>query len=903
MIRRAGIALMGMLLHGLSCGVGCLHAQEAAVADAPRAAAYRLVPTERERPHPFSATEFPSYRRPRIGLVLSGGGARGLAQLGVLRALDEAGIRPDFIAGTSIGSIIGGLYAAGYSTRRLEQTIRTIDWDDLLQLTNPSGRDDLFVDQKPVSDRSIVTLRFDGLRPVLPLAVSNGQRLTNLLNSLALDAIYHSRSFEQLGIPFRAVATDLYTGARVVLDSGSLSEAMRASATVPVLYAPVLRDSMALIDGGINANIPVDIARSWGCDLVIAVNTTSPPRRSAQITNPLETLDQVLNLLMERGNAEQLQHADVVITPSIGDHLATDFRDVDSLIAMGYRQAVHMLPAILRARRELFARALADSATGLLRSASPPVRFPDAVLDTLARLLTTSHSAAIDVSPSSAARSGWRVSAKLLPRLRSVVITGASKELLRTLESETEGVLSRPFNATVVRDVCERVLTVYRSRGYALAGIASLEIDTGAGMLRMHLDEGRIGSVSVVGNSRTNAVVILREFPLQTGHLFRTEDALDGMTNITALNLFHQVSFQILDESRDPAIVIRVEERPSQVLQISTLVDDERNAQLALELRDMNLFGTGTELSGLFFGGFENRRYAVRYNTNRMWYTNLGMTLETYYDLRDFNSYRERTDLPFNRFSREIDLRLRRILYGAQATLGLYTGRFGNVTGNLTIEQQELNTVQRLTETAAALHEAQRIVSFGFGTTIDTKDRYPYPRKGMFLQIAYTSAQAALGSEVPFSRVKAEYDVFISSANETWTAHPRLLFGYGDKTMPRTEDFRLGGLSTFYGMREGEFTGQQLFVGSLELRARLPIRFLFESYLSFRYDIGRTWEIPEQIKFGDLRHGAGLALCLDTPIGPADLAIGKSFLFLTQNGATYTKWGPANLYFSIGVGL
>jgi NTE family protein len=900
MIRRARNALLGLLL------VAIVHTQAGtpegggASGDSVRGPVLRLLPRNQQHIRPFGDQTFPSYRRPRIGLVLSGGGARGLSQIGVLRALEEAGIRPDFVSGTSIGSIIGGLYAAGYSVDQLERAITSIDWDELLRLSNQGGRENLFVDQKPVSDRSIVTILFDGLRPVIPQAVSNGQRLTNLLNDLVLRAPYHSANFDELSIPFRAVATDLYSGTRVVLSSGSLAEALRASATIPVLYSPVTRDSLALVDGGMNANIPADLARAWGCDLVIVVNTTSPPRHPSQITNPLETLDQVLNILMEKSNAEQLRYADVVITPDLGDHLATDFDNADSLIIHGYHEAATAVPAIRDVQRALLAQSLDGEARGVTGDTTFHARFPDRVLDTLARLLHSSNSRSIDVA---GAGDGWAVSADFLPRLRAIRIIGAARELEPVLRDEVEACLQRPVCAETVRRVCERTLGVYRSRGYALAKIDSVTIDTLAGRMELVVREGRIGSVFVEGNSRTDTVVILREFPLRQGQLFRTEDARTGMDNITSLNLFHQVSFSVDEELRDPTVSIRVEERPSQVLQISALVDDERNAQAAVELRDANFLGTGSELAGSFFGGFRNRRYTLRYNTNRVWYTNLGLKTELYYDIRDFNTYRDTPGLPFNRFAREIAIQSRRVLLGAQMSAGFYAGRFGYVTGALTLEHQELNSFATVEPDATGINEEQRVVSFSIGTTIDTQDRFPYPRKGMYLLFTYVSAQTALGSEAAFTRVRAQYDVYITAPGQRWTVHPRVLFGYGDRTMPRTEDFRLGGLATFYGMRESEFTGQQVFVGSVELRTLLPVKFLFDSYLLLRYDLGRTWDIPEQIKFADLRHGAGIAIGLDTPIGPADFGIGRSFLFARENGKSFTQWGPTALYFSVGIGL
>ncbi|MBR9977365.1 MAG: patatin-like phospholipase family protein, partial [Bacteroidetes bacterium] len=277
--------------------------------------------------------------QPHLGLVLSGGGARGLAQIGLLRALEEAGIRPDLIVGTSIGSIIGGLYASGYNARRLQHTIRDIEWNKIMRMHDAADRNFLSLDHKPISDRSILTLRFDGLQPILPQAVSNGQRLTNLLNELTLQALYHADDFDHLGIPFRAVATDLHSGKSVTLSSGGLAECMRASSTLPVMYSPVVRDSLLLVDGGLLANIPVNVARAEGCEYILAVNTTSPLRDSDQLNTAFDVIDQVFNIVMIPPGEEQLAQADMVIAPDLRHVDGMDFSIADSLIAIGYASA------------------------------------------------------------------------------------------------------------------------------------------------------------------------------------------------------------------------------------------------------------------------------------------------------------------------------------------------------------------------------------------------------------------------------------------------------------------------------------------------------------------------------------------------------------------------------------
>ena len=286
-----------------------------------------------------------------------------------------------------------------------------------------------------------------------------------------------------------------------------------------------------------------------------------------------------------------------------------------------------------------------------------------------------------------------------------------------------------------------------------------------------------------------------------------------------------------------------------------------------------------------------------------MFYTPFSFTAEGYWGFTDFNAYEDVEGLPRNRFDREATSVYRAIGYGATAAFGLYVQRFGHLLGKLRYEQQSIRTTEFRQRDATAIAENHALVSVGVSATVDTQDRYPFPRKGILFRGDYTSAQTALGGDVAFSRLWAMYELYIPIYKEMIVFHPRFEFGYGDKTMPRFEEFRLGGLSKFIGMRENEFNGRQIVIGSAEVRYSLPFDILFDSYVSLRYDLGQTWEKPELIRISELRHGSGLMVGLDTPIGPANFGIGKSFYFVRNNPETSVRWGSTNLYFSIGVEL
>ena len=213
--------------------------------------------------------------RPRVGLVLSGGGARGAAHVGVLKVLDEMRIPVDAIAGTSMGAVVGGLYASGMSVAEIEKLLRSVNWEDAFRDRPP--REELGFRRKQ-DDREFLVRYALGVTDkgfVLPRGLVQGQKLEQVLRSAALPvaAIQH---FDRLPIPFRAVATDLETGEAVVMDSGDLVTAMRASMSAPGVFAPAQREGRLLVDGGLVENLPVEIARAMDVDVLIVVDVSFP---------------------------------------------------------------------------------------------------------------------------------------------------------------------------------------------------------------------------------------------------------------------------------------------------------------------------------------------------------------------------------------------------------------------------------------------------------------------------------------------------------------------------------------------------------------------------------------------------------------------------------------------------
>jgi NTE family protein len=284
------------------------------------------------------AASAPAAQRPlRVGLVLSGGGARGTAHVGVLKVLDELQVHVDAIAGTSMGAVVGGLYASGMSGKQIEQLLRSVDWQDAFRDRPP--RADLGFRRKQEDRDYLVNLPlgFHGRKLQLPAGLIQGQKLVQILRQATLPVAGIS-DFDHLPIPLRAVATDLETGEAVIMHSGDLTTAMRASMGVPGLLAPTEREGRLLVDGGLVENLPIDVARSMGVDALIVVDAGFPLQSRDKLDSITSVSNQALAILVQRDVAPQratLGPGDVLIKPQLDELASYDFNAVARAVRAG----------------------------------------------------------------------------------------------------------------------------------------------------------------------------------------------------------------------------------------------------------------------------------------------------------------------------------------------------------------------------------------------------------------------------------------------------------------------------------------------------------------------------------------------------------------------------------------
>ena len=271
-------------------------------------------------------------KNPRVGLVLSGGGAKGFAHIGVLKTLDSLGVRVDYVAGTSMGAVIGGLYAAGYSGKQLDSIISAANFD--LLITDAVPRKSKTFYERKNAEKYALSLPFSNFKIHLPSSISRGQNVFNLLSKLTLN-VSGVKDFSKLPVPFYCIATDMQTGQEVVLDHGNLAQAIAASSALPTLYQPVTLDNKLLMDGGIVNNYPIIGLESKDLDIIIGVDVQDGLLTINKLESVSNILIQISNFRVAEEMVGKSKLTDIYIKPKVSEYSIVSFKDGDEIIRKG----------------------------------------------------------------------------------------------------------------------------------------------------------------------------------------------------------------------------------------------------------------------------------------------------------------------------------------------------------------------------------------------------------------------------------------------------------------------------------------------------------------------------------------------------------------------------------------
>ena len=290
------------------------------------------------------STSFGQQRPHKIGLVLSGGGARGAAHIGILKVFEQEKIPIHCIAATSFGSLVGGLYSLGYSAAEIERAFSDQAWDSIFS-DAPERRLTRLIERR--NARYQAQISFRGWNPELPTGLLEGQRLTEALDRLITARLLQAEyDFDKLPIPFRAVATNLVDGKAYVFRKGSMTEALRASMAIPLLFTPLEKDGMLLADGGLVDNLPVNVARAMGADIIIAVDVSSPLLPIDKLRTFVDVIDQSISLQMEQNLEASRKLANILLKPDLEKYANSDYEKFPEMVKQGEDEARRRLPEL-----------------------------------------------------------------------------------------------------------------------------------------------------------------------------------------------------------------------------------------------------------------------------------------------------------------------------------------------------------------------------------------------------------------------------------------------------------------------------------------------------------------------------------------------------------------------------
>lgn len=856
----------------------------------------------------------PNYQlwRPKVALVLSGGGARGFSQIGVLKELEQAGIPIDYIVGTSIGAIIGGLYASGYTSEELDSIVRNTNWDEIFSASDKQDRNDLFLDQKKIMDRNLLILRFKKFKLVIPEAISVGAKFNSFIEKLILDARYHTNlSFDNLKIPFRPIATDLVTGNTISLDSSNLAKSIRASATVPLRYSPVKIGSMILVDGGLKANIPIVKAKDFHPDIIISVNTTSPLIDSNGLNTPWNIADQVVSILMRPYSDKAQEESDIVIKPMIGNHKNTDFRNLDSLILFGELATKNSIGKIKKLFKKKEDSIFNNLFTKQIKAKISQIKndIKSIELDNAKRTNTSLSDLLDKISRDSKKYKEIKYNFKLsgdsilvhidsinFDKIQSVEIKNLDDSLIVLLQDKlTLDYYNSYLKINILEKISDDILNELRINGYSYVGISDIKYDRDKKQIIYYLSKGIIRSINI-NVSSTNKFLVKRELTIKKGEFLNAKSIIKSRENLNSVDFIDNIDFDINENPANDSIdiTLKATDRGNQSIRFGMRIDNERYTQVGTDFIQDNLFNRGGRIAIRIAGGLRNQQYYLKTDNTRIFNTLFTSSFSAYYEKYNRYSYEKNTFITRHKFDYKRSDGIAEERYGIKGYFGTQLEKKGRFFGEIRYERQNYWSLSDKFPS-----NDYKIFSLKIETIFDSENMTFFPTEGRKIDISLETSLLNSPDIMSFSKVKFKYLKHFTSGLHTFT--PSIFFGFADETTPLPELYSLGGQYDFFGMREDEIRGKQKVLSSFQYRFKLPFKIFFNSYFLFRYDFGSVWEHFETIKLATLKHGIGISLAFYTPLGPARFSMGRSFYFVKNPNTVF--WGPYIGYFSIGTKL
>lgn len=810
-----------------------------------------------------------------VKLALSGGGARGLATIGVLEAFEEKGITLSAIAGTSIGGIIGGLYASGFTPDQLKGIASRLDFNNLF--SNTPARATMFQTQRRDRGRDLLNIRFRGIVPVIPQALTAGQKLTELLTQLTTEATYLSAGdFSRLPIPFATVTTDMVTGKEVVLTNGSIADAMRATMAYPLAFTGLEMNGKLLMDGGMVNPIPVKIVRKLTSDndFVVAINTSSPLVEKERLVTPVDIANQATSIMTADNLVRNLREADFVISPVSDKIHSADFKQKDTIINYGYYVGQAAAEKII-----LKLQHLNDSLIYLFTEINLNEELMSIRADFENELLNqplTYYELVYHLKEISKRHGLYQLEAIIENRLKYDIyssdlilkVNGFYHLKMSEYKFAFDG--NKAFNDStlmaqinladsiispekLMREI-ENIKDFYHQFKYDLVNVKGVKIDSLMKTITFNIDEAIVKDVRVEQTSRTRHWFIRSLFPIKRGMPYSTRLAAQGINNIYGTDLFDRVTIDLVPEQGEAVVLIRVEEKDFSQMRLGWHWDDEYDSEEFVELLDDNIAGIGLEFLTHARYSPDRQNYFARIKADRIFSTYLTGKVRFYHSYLNRRLYN---------FSDSLTNKHGEYKTGLEISLGQQISRLGTVTAGLTFEELEYRDGNPVSIDKFGL----RI--FKLESLVENFDQLPFPNTGKKHYFELKFAGRILGGDVDFTRFYTSIESYFPLSKNV-NYHSKLELGASRSGLPLSERFFLGGMYSLSGLRTEQLAGDKMFMMSHELRFKLPLWL----YLSSRFELGNVFGKIDELKIIDLRPAFGIFLSLDSPLGPFEVGYG-----------------------------
>jgi len=754
--------------------------------------------------------------RPKIGLVLSGGGARGFAHVGTLQLIDSLNIPIDYIAGTSMGGIIGAFYSIGYDGVEIERLIRNMDWEQFFSDDPP--RELLPYYERKNDGRFQFEFEIKNGLPVPPDGLISGQKVLLALSELTY-AYENVEHFDQLPIPFRCVTVDLITGKEVVLESGSLSKAIRSTMSIPTLFDPVEWGDSLLIDGGLLNNVPVDVVRDMGADIVITSNVGRSIRKKDELNTLLEILEQTIFIAEYSREEDNLPLSDLTITPELNKLNAADFRrkNVDDIIQEGMRAA--------NAKRH--------------------------DLEQLAQeyqlAMPSSHFA----------------SKKTPSQLYGLQVTGNTTlpfNYLYELSGLTPG---DSVTAEIVEEHLRSMRLAERVRDVSYSAYLNSSDDVN---IKLHVVENeypKIAGIVIKGNRRLPFSYIYQKLDIHRGDEFNPRQIAERITLLYGLGVFKHIHYEIEPlDSKFLKLTVVVEEQSLDVVRLGLRYDDYFNLVGAMGVVHEHLLLPGLRFEAEYqFAGlskFESRLlYPLSFdgfmiyplaklslqNILRSIYSTAGEHLAIYQDLRQ------------------------------QAGIGLGAHPRPSMVLEADLSFERTNVTPEVGQ--SGLPEGRDEFSYlNLYVGIDDLDEVLVPNSGKRIEIHYQGSTSSLWGSGNYTRFEISSDFYdANSGQDNVRFKSRIGFLEGSDSL-FYKGFHTLGPDDFVGLDYYELTGKRIFLLRMDYRRNLAP----DWYFKLIYNIAPNPSIGDETIYSfDARtlNGFGAAILYNSILGPVEFTLSR----------------------------